>query len=43
MVKPFFNMKSLTQVVFPGFEPLDVFGPLEIFYSVKRPGHSTVT
>jgi hypothetical protein len=23
------------QVVFPGFEPLDVFGPLEIFFSVR--------
>ncbi|KAK5994340.1 Isonitrile hydratase [Cladobotryum mycophilum] len=26
---------SLGIVVFPGFEPLDVFGPLEIFYSLS--------
>ncbi|GJN70014.1 dj-1 family protein [Purpureocillium lilacinum] len=27
---------SLGVVVFPGFEPLDVFGPLEMFYSLSR-------
>lgn len=29
------RMLSREQVVFPGFEPLDVFGPLEMFYSVR--------
>jgi hypothetical protein len=33
------------KVVFPGFEPLDDFGPLEIFFSVRtfRLGSQSVT